>query len=253
VAFGADEGLALARQYTPDAILLDMRLPDHSGLTVLQRLKEMPRPATSRCMWFRWKTGEAALHMGAIGYAVKPTTREQLKEVFRRLEAKLTQKIKRVLLVEDDDRQRDSMVQLIGDDDVEITAVGSGQDALALLRTTIYDCMIIDLKLPDMQGNELLNAWPPNRWRLPAGDRLHRPQPDARGRSRPAQVLALHHHQGRAFAGAPAGRSDAVPAQGGIAAVQRTPAHAQDRAPRDRVFEAAASCWWTTTCATSSP
>jgi YesN/AraC family two-component response regulator len=61
--------------------------------------------------------------MGAIGYAVKPTTREQLKEVFRRLEAKLTQKIKRVLLVEDDDRQRDSMVQLIGDDDVEITAV----------------------------------------------------------------------------------------------------------------------------------
>jgi CheY-like chemotaxis protein len=99
---------------------------------------------------------EAAMHMGAIGYAVKPTTREELKDVFARLEAKLTQKVKRVLLVEDDDLQRDSIARLIGDDDIEITAVGLAQDALELLRTTIYDCMIIDLKLPDMLGNELL-------------------------------------------------------------------------------------------------
>ncbi len=69
---------------------------------------------------------EAALHMGAIGYAVKPTTREELKDVFARLEAKLTQKVKRVLLVEDDDLQRDSVARLIGDDDIEITAVGFG-------------------------------------------------------------------------------------------------------------------------------
>jgi CheY-like chemotaxis protein len=61
-----------------------------------------------------------------------------------------------VLLVEDDDLQRDSIARLIGDDDIEITAVGWAQDALELLRTTIYDCMIIDLKLPDMLGNELL-------------------------------------------------------------------------------------------------
>ena len=157
VAFHADEGLELARQYRPDAVLLDIRLPDRSGLSVLQLLKD---DATTRHIPVHVvsgsENGEAALHLGAIGYALKPATRDQLMDVFRLIETKLTQKIKRVLLVEDDDRQRDSVVQLISDDDVEIVAVGSGEEALALLRTTIYDCMIIDLKLPDMQGNELL-------------------------------------------------------------------------------------------------
>ncbi|MGH8466424.1 MAG: response regulator, partial [Pseudomonas sp.] len=95
-------------------------------------------------------------HMGAVGYAVKPTSREELKAVFARLEAKLTQKLKRILLVEDDDLQRESIARLIGDDDIEITAVGLAQEALDLLRENIYDCMIIDMKLPDMLGNELL-------------------------------------------------------------------------------------------------
>ncbi|MET0319774.1 MAG: response regulator [Duganella sp.] len=157
VAFHADEGLELARQYRPDAVLLDIRLPDRSGLSVLQLLKD---DATTRHIPVHVvsgsENGEAALHLGAIGYALKPATRDQLMDVFRLIETKLTQKIKRVLLVEDDDRQRDSVVQLISDDDVDIVAVGTGQEALALLRTTIYDCMIIDLKLPDMQGNELL-------------------------------------------------------------------------------------------------
>ncbi|NBB10368.1 response regulator [Pseudomonas sp. SLFW] len=157
VAHAADEGFDLASSYLPDAILLDMRLPDHSGLTVLQRLKEMP---TTRHIPVHVISvedrQEAALQMGAIGYAVKPTTREELKDVFARLEAKLTQKVKRVLLVEDDALQRDSIARLIGDDDIEITAVGFAQDALELLRDNAYDCMIIDLKLPDMLGNDLL-------------------------------------------------------------------------------------------------
>lgn len=157
VAQAADEGFALAAQYIPDAILLDMRLPDHSGLTVLQRLKELAatRHIPVHIISVEDRV-EAAMHMGAVGYAVKPTSREELKEVFARLEAKLTQKLKHILLVEDDDLQRESIARLIGDDDVEITAVALAQDALALLRENIYDCMIIDLKLPDMLGNELL-------------------------------------------------------------------------------------------------
>jgi signal transduction histidine kinase/DNA-binding response OmpR family regulator/CHASE3 domain sensor protein len=157
VALTAQEGLELAAGESPDAILLDIRLPDRSGLSVLQQLKD--NPATRHIpvhVVSSQDNGGEALHLGAIGYALKPTSREQLEEVFRKLKDKSSQQIKRVLLVEDDARQRDSVVQLISDVDVEIAAVGSGEEALGLLRTQIFDCMIIDLKLPDMQGNDLL-------------------------------------------------------------------------------------------------
>ncbi|WP_345252479.1 response regulator, partial [Pigmentiphaga soli] len=157
VAHTAADGLLLARQYLPDAILLDIYLPDRSGLTVLQQLKEGPRTRHIPVhVVSAAERTEAALYMGAIGYAIKPTTREQLQEIFRKLEEKFTQKVKRVLLVEDDPRQRESIVRLIGDTDIDITAVGSGEEALRLLNGTVFDCMIIDLKLPDMQGGELL-------------------------------------------------------------------------------------------------
>ncbi|VXD04423.1 Two-component system sensor histidine kinase/response regulator [Pseudomonas sp. 8Z] len=157
VATSANEALELARQHRPDAILLDMRLPDGSGLAVLQRLKDdtqtrhIPVHVVSVD-----DHSEAALHLGAVGYALKPTSREQLKDVFGKLEAKLNQQVKRVLLVEDDPLQRDSVARLIGDEDVEITAVALANQALDKLRDTVFDCMIIDLKLPDMHGNELL-------------------------------------------------------------------------------------------------
>ena len=157
VAHSAGGGMALAGEFLPDAILLDLRLPDGSGLDVLQRFKQNPLTRHIPVhVVSAMESYEAALHLGAVGYAIKPATLEDMKNVFVKLEEKFTQKVKRILLVEDDVRQRDSVIQLIGDPDIEITAVTLGEEALALLRTSIFDCMIIDLKLPDIQGNELL-------------------------------------------------------------------------------------------------
>ncbi|MFM9433049.1 CheY-like chemotaxis protein/signal transduction histidine kinase [Janthinobacterium sp. CG_23.3] len=157
VAHGADEGLRLAAQFLPDAILLDMGLPDSPGLLVLQKLKGNPRTRHIPVhVVSAYDHVQAAMQLGAIGYASKPSTREELKQVFLKLESKFTQKLKRILLVEDDERQRDSVIHLIADQDIEITAVALGEEALALLRTQTFDCMIIDLKLPGIQGKELL-------------------------------------------------------------------------------------------------
>jgi signal transduction histidine kinase/DNA-binding response OmpR family regulator/CHASE3 domain sensor protein len=158
VAHDAREGCELAFRHLPDAVLLDILLPDETGLAVLQRLKEDPRtrhiPVHALSAEDR---SEPALQMGAIGYARKPASREDLQGVFRRLENKLSQKLKRVLLVEDDVRQQESVIALIGDGDIEITAVSRGAEALAELAESVFDVMIIDLKLPDMTGQELLH------------------------------------------------------------------------------------------------
>jgi signal transduction histidine kinase/DNA-binding response OmpR family regulator/CHASE3 domain sensor protein len=157
VALTAAEGVTLAAQFVPDAILLDIKLPDASGMSVLQKLKEN---ATTRHIPIHIVSAtdrvQVALEQGAVGYMMKPTTREQLGKVFATLESKFTQKLKRVLLVEDDERQRESVKALIAADTVEIIAVDSGDEALRLLKESVFDCMIIDLKLPDIQGHELL-------------------------------------------------------------------------------------------------
>ena len=157
VALTADEGLQLAAEHQPQAVLLDIRLPDRSGLSVLQMLKDNPQTRHIPVHVISASdNGEAALHMGAIGFARKPIAREELLAIFERLERRFTQKVKHILLVEDDERQRDSMVKLIEDEDIAITPAASGGEALQQLRSTVFDCMIMDLKLPDMQGGELL-------------------------------------------------------------------------------------------------
>ena len=157
VAQDAEEGLEMAQSFLPDAILLDIKLPDHSGLMVLDQLKEDPK---TRHIPVHIASAhdfmEKALEMGAIGYVLKPAKHNELKNAFAKIEFKLSQKIKRVLIVEDDKLQRESIMKLIADPDVEITAVETGGEALDALKKSIYDCIVIDLMLPDMSGEQLL-------------------------------------------------------------------------------------------------
>ncbi|KPC49634.1 response regulator [Amantichitinum ursilacus] len=157
VAQTAESGLALALAHRPDAILLDVKLPDQSGLALLEQLKQTPalRHVPVHMMSGEDRT-EAALQLGAIGYALKPVNHAQLLAVFARLEEQLTRTVREVLLVEDDAGQRESIRALIGATDVHIVAVPSAAEALKQLEHTVFDCMIVDLGLPDMQGSQLL-------------------------------------------------------------------------------------------------
>ena len=153
---GAD-ALIAARTLQPHAIVLDMKLPDHSGLGVLDLLK---RDSRTRHIPVHVASiadfSHEALEMGAVGYALKPVKREELVTAFERLEAKFSQSVHRVLIVEDDPRQRNSVEQLLANDDVQITGVATAAEALAQLQANTFDCMVLDLTLPDVSGYELL-------------------------------------------------------------------------------------------------
>jgi CheY-like chemotaxis protein len=159
VTHSANDGLTAATIYRPHAILLDINLPDHSGLGVLDQLKRNPttRHIPVHIASVTDYTREA-LERGAIGYALKPVKREQLVDAFRQLEAKLSQGLRRVLVVEDDERQRESLRQLLSNGDVQIVAVETAGEALQHLRATTFDCMVMDLTLPDVSGYELLET-----------------------------------------------------------------------------------------------
>jgi len=157
VTLTAADGVAAAQAYHPKAVLLDMNLPDHSGLGVLDQLKRNPdtRHIPVHVVSVADYSQEA-LAMGALGYAIKPVRREDLIDALQRLEAKFSQSRRNVLVLEDDDRQRESIAQLLASDDVQITAVRSAAEALAQLRASTFDCMVMDLNLPDVSGYELL-------------------------------------------------------------------------------------------------
>jgi hypothetical protein len=158
VAARGDAALALARKYRPDAVTLDIMLPDRDGWTVLDRLKH--DADTSHIPVHIISSGDEqrqrAIKMGAFTQLQKPVSREQLAEAFDDIAAYVQRGVKRLLVVEDDDAQRMSIVELIGNGDVVTTAVASGEEALSALKGEPFDCMVLDLKLPDMTGFELI-------------------------------------------------------------------------------------------------
>jgi len=157
VAQRGEMGLQFAEKYKPDAIILDIGLPDIDGWTVMERLKNNPgtRHIPVHFMSASDKTMEA-MRMGAIGFLSKPVSMEGLEGAFTRIEAIISKTIKNLLVVEDDEAQRKSIIELIGNSDVRTTAIESGKKAYDLLKTNNYDCMVLDLGLEDISGFELL-------------------------------------------------------------------------------------------------
>jgi CheY-like chemotaxis protein/signal transduction histidine kinase/CHASE3 domain sensor protein len=157
VASTAEQAIDLVSRFNFSAILLDINLPDHSGLFILDHLKSN---AKTRHIPVHIISGEdlshQALQMGAVGFLLKPVERDDLSTAFMKLETQMNHHIKKVLVVEDDEVQRQAICQLIEDSQISTTAVALGTDALAKLATETFDCVIMDLTLPDMTGFSLL-------------------------------------------------------------------------------------------------
>ncbi|MFK4438916.1 response regulator [Paenibacillus sp. RC21] len=157
IALQGDEGLDMARSYLPDAIILDIQLPVMDGWSILGELKGNSStrhiPVHVISVIDDVKQG---LMMGAIAYLKKPSSKESLDKAFSHIKSYTDKMVKRLLVVEDDDNQRKSIIELIDHDDVAITAVSTGQEALNELGMQRYDCMVLDLMLNDMTGFELL-------------------------------------------------------------------------------------------------
>ncbi len=157
VAQRGGDGLVAATRYRPVAILLDVNLPDQSGLGVLDQLKRNPQTRHIPVHVVSVADyAQQALERGAMGYAVKPVMRSQLVDALRQMEAISTSRLRTVLVVEDNAVQLESVRQLLIADDVNIVGVDSAGAALAALQATTFDCMVLDLNLPDMSGYALL-------------------------------------------------------------------------------------------------
>ena len=158
VAIRGDSGLALAHEFKPDAIILDMKLPVMDGWTVLDRLKHHPETRHIPVHIVSAGAGrQNALKAGAVAFLEKPISKEGLENTFGEIRSFIDRGLKRLLVVEDDESQRQAVVELIGgDEDVQVTAVGSGEAALEALDLERFDCMVLDLKLPAMGGFTLL-------------------------------------------------------------------------------------------------
>jgi len=157
VAMNGADALALARQYQPMAISLDVFLPDMLGWTVLSQLKQ--DPATRHIpvqMITLEEDRQHGLARGAFAFLTKPATTEGLNDALSRIKDYAQQRRKRLLVIEDNAAEQLSIQQLLGHDDIDIVTVATGADALALMREEPFDCVVLDLRLPDMSGFEVL-------------------------------------------------------------------------------------------------
>jgi hypothetical protein len=153
IATRGNVGLEMAQQFKPTAIMLDIRLPVLDGWMVLDRLKHRADTRHIPVHIMSVEEGlQRSLRQGAIAYLQKPVNGESLLNALASIKEFVERPVKNLLIVEDDEVQRQSIVELIGSTDVISTAVGTGTEALAVLRSGRFDCLVLDLGLPDMDG-----------------------------------------------------------------------------------------------------
>ena len=150
-------GLSLARQFRPSAISLDIFLPDMLGWTVLNQLKLDPvtRHIPVQIVTLEEERQHGLAH-GAFAYVVKSPTTDGLEAAFDRIKDFTTPRTRRLLVVEDNDIERRSIVELLGHDDIELASAATGEEALSVMLDRPFDCVVLDLRLPDMSGFDLL-------------------------------------------------------------------------------------------------
>ncbi len=160
VATGGAEALALARQFHPTAISLDVFLADMLGWTVLNHLKQ--DPATRHIpvqMLTLDEDRHHGLSRGAFSFVTKPTTTQGLDIALSRIKEYSSARKKRLLVVEDNPAEQLSIRELLGDDDIDVVTAATGKEALELVTRESFDCVVLDLRLPDMSGFEVLERF----------------------------------------------------------------------------------------------
>ncbi|MBW4622500.1 MAG: HAMP domain-containing protein [Cyanosarcina radialis HA8281-LM2] len=157
VAQQGDLGLTLAQEFQPTAILLDIRLPVLNGWQVLDRLKHDARTRHIPVHIFTVESGrQRSFQTGAFSYQQKPISNEALETDLNELEGFIDRPLKQLLLVTASEAKSSSLLELLDGDDVGCTRVNTGADALQALQENRFDCVIMDMRLPDLTGLELI-------------------------------------------------------------------------------------------------
>ncbi|MCP4253367.1 MAG: response regulator [Candidatus Scalindua sp.] len=158
VAGDGETGLQFTDYYKPSGIILDLNLPGINGWTVMSRLKDNPETRHIPVHFISASDNKFdALKMGAIDYATKPVSPEVIDQVFEKFNKIISKPVKDLLVVEDNPAQAEVISSIIGSGDVNTTTVATATGAYDLILTGKFDCMVLDISLPDMTGIELLN------------------------------------------------------------------------------------------------
>ncbi len=158
LAMRGEDALTLARQYHPSAISLDVFLPDMLGWTVLSQLKQDPQTRHIPVQIVTLdEDRQHGLARGAFSFVSKPTTSEGLREALDRIKRYALPRRKRLLVVEDNAAERMGIQELLSHDDIDIVTADSGEAAMVALSRESCDCVVLDLRLPDMSGFEVLD------------------------------------------------------------------------------------------------